>query len=225
NELRFPDELARHKALDLVGDLALLGAPVAGRIYGFRSGHRLNRELVRRLQRSAPRRPIGSLPPQRVMGVADIEGILPHRYPFLLVDAVLDLEPEKRIVAVKNVSRNEEFFQGHFPGGELMPGVLQVEALAQAAGLLFSKYVRAGGNMAVLVGLDRVKMRRPVLPGDRLLLNVTVKKIRRTLAICEGKATAGGDVTAEATLLFGLIRDRSAPGDDGGRSGGGAPLH
>ncbi|MHC5053886.1 MAG: UDP-3-O-acyl-N-acetylglucosamine deacetylase [Planctomycetota bacterium] len=224
NELRFPDELARHKALDLVGDLALLGAPVSGRIYGFRSGHRLNRELVRRLQRSAPRRPIGALPPRRVMGVADIEGILPHRYPFLLVDAVLELEPEKRIVAVKNVSRNEEFFQGHFPGGELMPGVLQVEALAQAAGLLFSKYVRAGGNMAVLVGLDRVKMRRPVLPGDRLLLNVTVKKIRRTLAICEGKVTAGGDVTAEATLLFGLIRDRSAPGDDGGRSGGGAPL-
>jgi UDP-3-O-[3-hydroxymyristoyl] N-acetylglucosamine deacetylase/3-hydroxyacyl-[acyl-carrier-protein] dehydratase len=221
NELRFPDEPARHKALDLVGDLALLGAPVAGRVYGFRSGHRLNRELVRRLKRSAPRRPIGEVAAGRAMGIEDIERILPHRYPFLLVDTVLELEPEKRIVAVKNVSRNEEFFRGHFPGNELMPGVLQVEALAQAAGLFLSKYVRVGGMMAVLVGLDRVKMRRPVLPGDRLLLNVTLKKIRRTLAICEGTATAGGDVTAEATLLFGLIRDRSAPGDDDASGSGG----
>ncbi len=219
NELRFPDELARHKALDLLGDLALLGAPVAGRVYGFRSGHRLNRELVRRLLRAAPRRPLGTLPAGRVMGTGEIERILPHRYPFLLVDSVLELEPEKRIVAVKNVSRNEEFFCGHFPGGPLMPGVLQVEALAQAAGLLLSKYVGVGGTTAALVGLDRVKMRRPVLPGDRLLLNVTLKKIRRTLAICEGKAMAGGDVAAEATLLFGLIRDSSIPGDGGGWSG------
>ncbi len=221
NELRFPDEPARHKALDLVGDLALLGAPVAGRIYGYRSGHRLNRELVRRLRRSAPRRAIGKPSAGRVMGIDEIERILPHRYPFLLVDAVLELEPEKRIVAVKNVSRNEEFFRGHFPGNEVMPGVLQVEALAQAAGLFLSKYVRVGGMMAALVGLDRVKMRRPVLPGDRLLLNVTLKKIRRTLAICEGTATVGGDVAAEATLLFGLIRDRSASGDEGASSGSG----
>ena len=146
--------------------------------------------------------------------MAEIDRILPHRYPFLLVDAVVELEPERRIVAAKNVSRNEEFFQGHFPESPVMPGVLQVEALAQAAGLLLSKYVRVGGKMAALVGLDRVKMRRPVLPGDRLLLNVEVKRIRRNIAICEGRATAGGDVAAEATLLFGLIRDRSASEDE-----------
>ncbi len=218
NELRFPDEPARHKVLDLLGDLALLGAPVAGCIYGFRSGHSLNRELVRQLLRSAPRRPIGVPRALRIMGMVDIERILPHRYPFLLVDEVIELEPEKRIVAIKNLSRNEEFFRGHFPGSELMPGVLQVEALAQTAGLLFSKYFRGDGSMAVLVGLDRVKMRRPVLPGDRLHLNVSVKKARRTLVICEGKATSGGDVTAEATLLFGLIRERSASGSESGRS-------
>ena len=149
-----------------------------------------------------------------------IQRTLPHRYPFLLVDEVLELEPEKRIVAAKNVSGNEEFFRGHFPGSALMPGVLQVEALAQAAGLLLSKYVRLGGSTAALVGLDRVKMRKPVLPGDRLRLNVEVKKVRRTLAICEGRATAGGDVTAQATLLFGLIRGRSASGDGVGQSGG-----
>ena len=220
NELRFPDELARHKALDLVGDLALLGAPVAGQVYGFRSGHGLNRELVRRLRRAAPRRPFGELASARITAIDGIERTLPHRYPFLLVDEVLELEPEKRIVAAKNVSGNEEFFRGHFPGSELMPGVLQVEALAQAAGLLLSKYVRLGGSTAALVGLDRVKMRKPVLPGDRLRLNVEVKKVRRTLAICEGRATAGGDVTAQARLLFGLIRDRSGSGNGPGRSDG-----
>jgi len=158
------------------------------------------------------------------MGIDDIKGKLPHRYPFLLVDEVLELEPEKRIVAVKNLSRNEEFFRGHFPDGSLMPGVLQMEALAQAAGLLLSKYVGVDGNVAALVGLDRVKMRRPVLPGDRLHLNVKVKKVRRTLAICEGRATSEGEVTAEAALLFGIIRDRCTSGDEGGRDGGvGAP--
>ena len=107
------------------------------------------------------------------------------------------------------VSLNEGFFRGHWPANPVMPGVLQLEALAQAAGLLLSQYVRSGGKMAALAGLDRVKMRRPVSPGDRLLLDVSVKKIRRTLGVCEGVATVGGEVAAEANLLFGLIRSDS----------------
>jgi len=210
NELRFPNEPVRHKVLDLVGDAGLVGFPIVGRIMGFRSGHRHNWRLVRYLLRNAPRVPVDSLPfrAPRIMEISEIGRILPHRYPFLLVDRVIELEPEKRIVAVKNVSANEEFFQGHFPENPVMPGVLQVEALAQTAGLLLSRYVRVGERMAALVGLDGVKMRRPVVPGDRLLLNVEVRKIRRALGVCEGVATVGGEVAAEATLLFGLIRER-----------------
>jgi beta-hydroxyacyl-ACP dehydratase FabZ len=142
------------------------------------------------------------------MSSAEIGRILPHRYPFLLVDRVLELEPERRIAALKLVSSNEEFFLGHFPESPVMPGVLQVEALAQAAGLLLSKYVRVGGALAALVGLDRVKFRRPVVPGDRLVLEVEVDKIRKRLAVTKGRATVGGEVSCEATMLFGLIGER-----------------
>jgi UDP-3-O-[3-hydroxymyristoyl] N-acetylglucosamine deacetylase/3-hydroxyacyl-[acyl-carrier-protein] dehydratase len=208
-ELRFPDEPVRHKLLDLIGDLGLLDAPVEGRIVGFRSGHRLNRELVARVIRSCPRRRPGKAPAGPVISSREIAGVLPHRYPFLLVDRVLELEPEKRIAALKLVSSNEEFFLGHFPESPVMPGVLQVEALAQAAGLLLSKYVRVGGALAALVGLDRVKFRRPVVPGDRLILEVKVDKIRKKLAVTKGRATVGGEVSCEATMLFGLIGERS----------------
>jgi len=211
NELRFPDEPVRHKALDLVGDLGLLGAPLVGRIVGFRSGHGLNLRLVREVARSSPRRGLDSLFPEPVMGMAGIEGVLPHRYPFLLVDRVLELVPEERIVAVKNVSRNEQYFSGHFPGLPVMPGVLEIEAIAQAAGLLLSRYLRDGENPATLAALDRVKLRRPVRPGDRLLLTVELSKARHGLAVCRGKATVAGKVTAEATLRFPFVGDGSAP--------------
>lgn len=207
NELRFEDEPVRHKLLDLMGDLALLGIPVVGRVVGFRSGHTVNRRLARQIGRAARRRRLDDLFSEPVMDIRQIESILPHRYPFLLVDRVVELEPETRIVAAKNVTWNEEFFLGHFPSSPVMPGVLQVEALAQAAGLLLSRYVRVGKKMAALVGLDDVKMRRPVVPGDRLLLNVEVKRLRKTLGICVGKATVGGETATEATLLFGLIRE------------------
>lgn len=208
-ELRFPDEPVRHKILDIVGDLGLLGAPVAGRIEGFRSGHRLNRRLVAEVIKRAPKRPQEELFREPVMGVREVERLLPHRYPFLLIDRVLELEPEKRVLAAKHVSANEEFFCGHFPGNPVMPGVLQAEALAQAAGVLLSRYVRVGERMAALVGLNGVKFRRPVVPGDRLLLEVHVKKIRSRLAICRGTARVAGETVAEAELLFSLIPVRS----------------
>lgn len=214
NELRFPDEPARHKLVDLIGDLGLLGRPLVGRIVGFRSGHSLNAALVREVRRALQAEDLDAvlLEPASAStsvmrgGSRDVERMLPHRYPFLLIDSVVEVEPEKRAVAVKNVSRNEEFFQGHFPGNPIMPGVLQVEALAQTAGLLLSGYVRAGVTTAALVGLDRVKMRRPVVPGDRLLLDVELRKKRRTLAVCEGRATVGGEIATEATLLLGLVK-------------------
>jgi UDP-3-O-[3-hydroxymyristoyl] N-acetylglucosamine deacetylase/3-hydroxyacyl-[acyl-carrier-protein] dehydratase len=204
-ELRFPDEPVRHKLLDLAGDLALLGAPVVGRIMGFRSGHALNRGLVARLRRACPRRGLDSPLPRPALRFEDVLSVLPHRYPFLLIDRVLEIEEEKRIAAAKAVSGNEAFFRGHFPGNPVMPGVLQIEALAQAAGVLLSKYMRVGGKMAALAGVDGVRFRRPVVPGDMLRLDVKLKKLRRTLCVCECAATVGGDVASEATLLFGLI--------------------
>jgi UDP-3-O-[3-hydroxymyristoyl] N-acetylglucosamine deacetylase/3-hydroxyacyl-[acyl-carrier-protein] dehydratase len=209
-ELRFEDEPVRHKIVDMIGDVGLAGAPVAGRILGFRSGHRQNWMLVQHIVKKVAKRPVTDVARPTVMGMDEIQRILPHRFPFLLVDRVIELVPNERILAVKNVCMNEDFFRGHWPENPVMPGVLQVEALAQAAGLLLSQYVRSGGKMAALAGLDRVKLRRPVVPGDRLLLDVRVKKIRRTLGVCEGTATVGGEVTAEANLLFGLIRGDEA---------------
>ncbi len=147
NVLRFPDEPLRHKILDLLGDLSLTGGRLRGRAIGVRSGHALNRMLVTRLRSCRAGGVRGAQ-----MDIAEIERILPHRYPFLLIDRIVELEEGRRVVALKNVTRNEEFFQGHFPGNPVMPGVLQLEALAQATGILLAECFKDSDRATALVG-------------------------------------------------------------------------
>ncbi len=177
NELRYPDECARHKVLDMVGDLALLGTDLHGFVVAYRSGHHTNAALGRRLLEAGdPKRDRCPEPlPLREDGTIDVAGImslLPHRYPFLLVDRVLELVPQKRVVGIKNVSINEPFFRGHWPGMPIMPGVLVVEALAQAAGVLIAASIRRNGKLALIAAIDGIKLRRPIVPGDQVLLEV-----------------------------------------------------
>jgi len=211
NTLRFDDECARHKVLDLVGDLALLGFDLHGSVIAHRSGHQTNHALVRRLFELA-RHASGTgadLRLERADGVLDIRRImnlLPHRYPFLLIDRVLELVPGRRVVAVKNVSINEPFFAGHWPGLPIMPGVLIVEAIAQAAGILISRSIdNLSGRVAVIASINGVKIRRPVVPGDQLRLEVDGQRFKPNAACISGIAKVGDVLAAEAKLRFVLV--------------------
>lgn len=217
NTLRFPDECVRHKMLDMVGDLALLGMDIVGHVVAHRSGHQLNAALVRELLNAVEDdptpAPTGPRPPAShpALDVQAIIRALPHRYPFLLVDRVLAIEPGKRISAVKNVSVNEPFFQGHWPGRPMMPGVLILEALAQAAGIMIADRVERSGKLTVIATIDEVKMRRPVVPGDQLRLEVSCLRLRTASAHVRGTALVGGQVAAEAKFLFVMVdADRPA---------------
>jgi UDP-3-O-[3-hydroxymyristoyl] N-acetylglucosamine deacetylase / 3-hydroxyacyl-[acyl-carrier-protein] dehydratase len=210
NQLRFPDECARHKILDLVGDLALLGLDLQAFVVAHRSGHHTNAMLVRKLVDYAAKGTCNRDDPIRLRehGTLDVEGImrlLPHRYPFLLVDRVLELEPGRRVVAIKNVSVNEPFFQGHWPALPIMPGVLVIEALAQAAGVLIASCVERDDRLALITTIDGVKLRRPVSPGDQLRLEVISHRLKKTSASVSGVAKVGDAVAAEAKLRFIIV--------------------
>ncbi len=213
NELRYRDECARHKVLDMVGDLALLSRDLAGHVVAYRSGHALNASLVRKLLRavegSSPSPSPGEDGP--AMDIARIMAILPHRFPFLLVDRVVEVEPGRRIRAVKNVSANEPFFQGHWPGRPIMPGVLVLEALAQAAGLLIAsaRDDQADRSM-MIVAIDGAKLRRPVVPGDQLVLEVVEARIKDRSAHVVCRASVDGRVAAEAKIRFVVVDDGEA---------------
>lgn len=231
NELRYRDEPVRHKILDLLGDLALTGVDLAGHVVAHRSGHQLNTTLAAQLLESqskaqVPARPTGaptrsapatatppasSLPaPVVPLEINDILKALPHRYPFLLVDRVVEFELGKRAVAIKNVTYNEPFFQGHWPGRPIMPGVLIVEAMAQTAGVLIA-HGSTSHRYALLVSIDGVKFRRPVVPGDQLRLEV--EGVRSTGRATQVRAVArvGDRVAAEGRIRFVAIDvDKSA---------------
>jgi UDP-3-O-[3-hydroxymyristoyl] N-acetylglucosamine deacetylase/3-hydroxyacyl-[acyl-carrier-protein] dehydratase len=203
NELRFPDECVRHKMLDLIGDLALLGQPLIGRIYARKSGHALNHQLVRALLAQAERRRLAAAltgPPQ--IDVRRIQRILPHRYPFLMVDRIIELDGIKRAVGIKNVTINEEYFQGHYPGQPIMPGVLIIEAMAQMGGILLSQELEHTGKVAVLLSLDRVKFRRAVTPGDQLILEAESIRVKSSAGHVRCHARVGDETVAEATIKF-----------------------
>ncbi len=213
NTLRYRDECVRHKILDLVGDLALLARDLAGHVVAHRSGHALNASLVRKLLlavEEAPRPPAGpaddscSGPPMDIGGIMQA---LPHRYPFLLVDRVLEVEPGRRIKAIKNVSCNEPFFAGHWPGRPIMPGVLILEALAQTAGLLVARGCGPTVRRAMIVSIDGAKFRRPVVPGDQLVLEVVEARIKASSADARCRATVEGRVAAEARIRFVVLDD------------------
>jgi len=203
NRFRFPDECVRHKILDLIGDLSLVGRPLVGRVFARKSGHALNHELARALHaqhRAARRRALSRARP--VVDIRKIHRILPHRYPFLLVDRVVEIEGSRRVVGIKNVTINEPFFQGHYPGDPIMPGVLIIEALAQVGGVLLSQELEHKGRVAVLLSLDKVKFRRAVRPGDQLILEAEAVRIRSTIGHVRGRALIGEEVAAEAEIKF-----------------------
>jgi UDP-3-O-[3-hydroxymyristoyl] N-acetylglucosamine deacetylase/3-hydroxyacyl-[acyl-carrier-protein] dehydratase len=206
--LRFPDECVRHKILDLLGDLSLLGAPIRGHIHAVKSGHAANIDFVREMRevREAKKKTEVAT----ASGTWDInliQEIMPHRYPFLLVDRIIELVDRERLVAIKNVTINEPFFVGHFPGHPIMPAVLIIEAMAQAGGVLLMNSVDDPKNYLVyFTRVDNAKFRRPVLPGDQLRFELELKSLRRGICTMQGRTYVDGKLTAEAELSSMIVR-------------------
>jgi UDP-3-O-[3-hydroxymyristoyl] N-acetylglucosamine deacetylase/3-hydroxyacyl-[acyl-carrier-protein] dehydratase len=208
NNFRFPNECVRHKVVDLIGDLALVGRAVRGRIVAYKAGHSLNQQLARKLYEAAQQHDrLDTSGTDAILDIRQIAKILPHRYPFLLVDKVVEIEGDRRIKGIKNVSYNEHFFQGHFPGTPIMPGVLIVEAMAQVSGLLFSQKLEHTGKLAVLLSMDGVKLRKAVVPGDQLILIAETVRLGKRGAQCKCKAMVGEALVAEAQIKFVLVDD------------------
>ena len=206
--LRWTDEFVRHKAMDVVGDLALAGQRVQARISATKPSHRGTVTLVREMLAHAVASAAPAPQEKRVYDIEDLMKILPHRYPFLLVDRVLEVEPQKRVVAIKNVTINEPFFQGHFPGHPIMPGVLIVEAMAQAGGVLLMGAVEDPESKVVyFMSIDNIKFRRPVRPGDQLRFEVEMVQLRGKVARIAGVAKVDGAVVCEAEMAA-MVRDR-----------------
>jgi len=206
NTYRFEDEPVRHKLLDLIGDLALVGRPISARILASKSGHSLNQKLARELVELARRVSDQDLrSPAPAMDIRQIMRYLPHRYPMVLVDRVLEIEGDRRAVGVKNVSINEPFFQGHYPGAPIMPGVLIVEAMSQLSGLMLSQKLERTGKVAVLISLDNVKLRRPVVPGDQLIIESEVIRATSRFGDVESRSFVAGKLVAQARIRFMMV--------------------
>jgi UDP-3-O-[3-hydroxymyristoyl] N-acetylglucosamine deacetylase/3-hydroxyacyl-[acyl-carrier-protein] dehydratase len=207
NRLRFPDEYARHKTLDLCGDLFLAGADLKAQVTAVRTGHAGNGLLARRLAALVRAEADADEGRSRRLDIGEVMRILPHRYPFLLVDRVTEIDGFQRAVGVKNVTMNEQFFQGHWPGMPVMPGVLIVEALAQMSGVLLMRKLENTGRMAALLSIDRVKLRRTVVPGDQLVLEVETLKLKARTGRVRGRATVEGELAAEARMNFMMLEE------------------
>ena len=204
--MRLPLEPTRHKIADLLGDLALVGADISADIIATRSGHSLNQELARELRAVFNAQEIaGEEPRESGYDIRDIVRILPHRYPFLLVDRVIEVEGTRRAVGLKNVTINEEFFQGHWPDHPVMPGVLQLESMAQLAGILLLRKLEHTGKIAVLASIDKVRFRGSVVPGDQLRIEVETLRLNRNRGQVVGTTKVGRRLAAEATLSFALV--------------------
>jgi len=205
--LRFPNEFVRHKILDLLGDLTLVGQPIKGHIISHRSGHMSNGKFARLLASAAARADrtyIGDAP--LAWNIRDIMRIMPHRYPFLLVDRLVEMVDGERVVGIKNVTINEPFFNGHFPDHPIFPAVLILEAMAQTGGiLLLSTVDNPTGKLVYFLGIDGARFRRPVLPGDQLRFELTMLRLRKSGCKMRGEAFVDGQLVAEAELMAQVI--------------------
>ena len=226
--LRYPEEFVRHKMLDIIGDLSLIGRPILGHIIAVRPSHAANCELARQIT-AQMRKPATAAqtfaPPPAAsravvvpevnaadsmvkdgatLDVMQVMKILPHRFPFLMVDKVVKIDGNK-VTAIKNVSINEPFFQGHFPNHPIMPGVLQLEAVAQVAGILMMKQAENAGKIAYFMSAETVKWRKPVRPGDTLVIDVELTKSRGKIGKATGVCTVDGEIVSEAQVTFMLI--------------------
>lgn len=211
--LQWDNEPARHKLIDLIGDLALIGRPLKGRVVAIRPGHTVNNKFTRMLRKAVKhteiQAPVYNPNTEPIIDVNGIKKLLPHRYPFLLIDKIIEIDP-KHVVAVKNVTVNEPFFQGHFPQEPVMPGVLQVEAMAQAAGVLVLNYLDEPERYSTyFLKIDNVKFRQKVVPGNTLLMNVSLMtEIRRGCAVVKGYAFVGEKIVCEAEFMAQIIKNK-----------------
>ena len=219
--LRFKDEFVRHKILDIVGDISLLGMPLKAHIVATRPGHAINAELTKalfdRLQdnKKGGSRRKGALRPTPAMDVKSLDirsilDILPHRYPFVMIDRVVEIKGAEELVAIKNVTFNEPYFNGHFPGNPVMPGVLQLEAMAQAAGILIVRWNNWVPKPAFFMSADKVKFRKPVRPGDQLRIHAKLSKVRGgKIAIASAECSVDGVVVSSADLMITIVGDEA----------------
>lgn len=211
--LVYPNEPARHKLLDVIGDMALIGRPLKGRIIATKPGHTLNSTFSKKIRREIKRQdvqaPVYNPNVAPVMDINRIRQLLPHRYPFLLVDKVIEIG-ESHIVGVKNMTQNEPFFQGHFPSEPVMPGVLQVEAMAQVGGLLVLNLVDEPERYSTyFMKIDNVKFRQKVVPGDTLIFHLQLlSEIRRGVATMKGYAFVGEKIVSEAEFMAQIIKNK-----------------
>jgi UDP-3-O-[3-hydroxymyristoyl] N-acetylglucosamine deacetylase/3-hydroxyacyl-[acyl-carrier-protein] dehydratase len=216
--LRFKDEFVRHKILDIVGDISLLGMPLKAHIVATRPGHALNAELTKALferlqekkkggKRKGSQRPTPAIDVQ-TLDIRGILDILPHRYPFVMIDRIVEITGAEELVAIKNVTFNEPYFNGHFPGNPVMPGVLQLEAMAQAVGVLTVRWNNWVPRPAFFMSADKVKFRKPVRPGDQLRIHAKLTKVRSgKIAVAEVTCTVDGQVVSSADLMITILDD------------------
>jgi UDP-3-O-[3-hydroxymyristoyl] N-acetylglucosamine deacetylase / 3-hydroxyacyl-[acyl-carrier-protein] dehydratase len=207
--LRFRDEFVRHKILDILGDITLLGQPIQGHVIALRPGHAANVGLTKKLsaitkKKKGAKKYLDEGATYEQMDIEDLLNTLPHRYPFIMVDRILKIL-DNSIVGLKNVTINEPFFQGHFPGHPVMPGVLQVEAMAQVAGILMLKKGENAGKIAYFMSADKVKFRKPVRPGDTLFIEVELTKARSKIGRAQARILVDHEIVSEAELMFSIM--------------------
>ncbi|MCF6312139.1 MAG: bifunctional UDP-3-O-[3-hydroxymyristoyl] N-acetylglucosamine deacetylase/3-hydroxyacyl-ACP dehydratase [Verrucomicrobiales bacterium] len=208
--MRFTEEFARHKILDLIGDLMLSGKRIMGHVIAIKPGHGPNTEMARRLSSDFGRL-MSMVPPvniptgKSVMDINEVMRLLPHRYPFLMLDRVVDFEGDNKCTGVKQVTINEPYFQGHFPGHPIMPGVLQLEAMAQVSSILLLRQEGNQGKIGYFMSADKVKFRKPVFPGDTLFIEAEILKIRGSIGVAAARCIVNDEVVSQADLKFALM--------------------